>query len=215
MTLEITPIQTVGPYFSLGLMHNRDNVLVQPDTQGKSIRIEGHIFDGDGDPVFNVLIEIWQANAAGRYNHPLDQRPLPLDPNFIGFGRASTDTNGYYWFQTIKPGEVPHDGNTMLAPHIVVLVHASGVAYPLLTRMYFEDDPRNESDPLLQRLSEDRRQSLFAKLEQRGGENIYRFDIVLRGQAEELVLESKVATDAATDAPSGVGKAETVFLALR
>jgi protocatechuate 3,4-dioxygenase alpha subunit len=215
MTVELTPVQTVGPYFSLGLMREGDNVLVQPDTEGEHIRIEGYIFDGDGDPLFNVLLEIWQANAHGRYNHPLDQRPLPLDPAFIGFGRASSDARGYYWFQTVRPGPVPYDGEVMQAPHIVVAVHASGVAYPLITRMYFADDPGVDADPFLQRVPENRRSTLFAVPEQRDGETVYRFDIVLRGQAEELVLEGKIAGDAGDDAPSGAGKAETVFFALR
>jgi protocatechuate 3,4-dioxygenase alpha subunit len=215
MTLNPTPTQTVGPYFTLGMMREGDNVLVQPDTEGEHIRIEGYIYDGDGDPLFNVLLEIWQANAHGRYNHPLDQRPLPLDPAFIGFGRASTDPRGHYWFQTIKPGPVPYQGEMMQAPHIVVLVHASGVAHPLLTRLYFEDDPRNEADPILQRVPANRRQTVLGRREQRDGETVYRFDIVLRGQAEDLVLEGKVVAEAAADAPSGAGKPETVFLALK
>jgi protocatechuate 3,4-dioxygenase alpha subunit len=217
MTVELTPVQTVGPYFSLGLMGERDNVLVRPDTEGQHIRIEGHIFDGDGDPLFNVLLEIWQANAHGRYNHPLDQRPVPLDPAFIGFGRASTNARGFYWFETIKPGPVPHQDGGMIAPHIVVTVHASGVAYPLITRLYFADEPDNETDPLLQGVPQNRRHTLIATPEQRDGATatVYLFDIVLRGQAEELVLESKVARKTGEDAPSGAGKAETVFFALR
>lgn len=215
MTLDLTPTQTVGPYFTLGLMPERSNILAQPSTEGEHIRIEGYIFDGDGDSLFNVLLEIWQANAHGRYNHPLDQRPLPLDPNFVGFGRTSTDANGHYWFQTIKPGPVPYQGDVMQAPHIVVLVHASGVAYPLITRMYFADDPRNEADPVLQGVPPNRRSTLFAKREERDGETVYRFDIVLRGEAEELVLEGKLVAEATEDAVRGEGKAETVFLALR
>ena len=215
MTLDLTPTQTVGPYFTLGLMPEGANILVQPSTEGEHIRIEGYAFDGDGDPLFNVLLEIWQANAHGRYNHPLDRRPLPLDPAFIGFGRTSTDANGHYWFQTIKPGLVPYQGDEMQAPHIVVLVHAGGVAYPLITRMYFADDSSNETDPVLQGVPPNRRSTLFAKREQRDGETVYRFDIVLRGEAEELVLEGKLVTEATEDAVSGAGKAETVFLALR
>jgi protocatechuate 3,4-dioxygenase, alpha subunit len=220
MSLEPTPMQTVGPYFSLGMMREKgDNVLVQPGTEGERIRIEGHVYDGDGDPLFNVLLEIWQANSHGRYNHPRDQRPLPLDPAFTGFGRASTDAKGHYWFQTVKPGVVPYyGGDAMLAPHIVVTVFASGVAYPLITRLYFADDPRNDDDPILQRVPEHRRHTLLAHPEKRDGgegETVYRYDIVLRGEAEELVLEGKVAAEDAKDAPSGAGKAETVFLALR
>ncbi len=80
MSLEPTPMQTVGPYFSLGMMREKgDNVLVTAGTAGEHVRIEGYVYDGRGDPLFNVLLEIWQANAHGRYNHPRDQRPLPLD----------------------------------------------------------------------------------------------------------------------------------------
>ncbi len=215
MTVELTPVQTVGPYFSLGLMDEGDNVLVRPDTEGRHIRLEGHIFDGDGDPLFNVLVEIWQANAHGRYNHPLDQRPLPLDPDFIGFGRASTDARGHYWFKTIKPGPVPYEGEVMQAPHIVVIVHASGVSHPLITRVYFANEAANRTDPILQRVPANRRHTLIAAQRERDGETVYRFDIVLRGEAEELVLEGKIAGDAGDDAPSGAGKAETVFFALR
>jgi protocatechuate 3,4-dioxygenase alpha subunit len=192
-----------------------DNVLVQPGTEGERIRVEGYVYDSDGDPLFNVLLEIWQANSHGRYNHPRDQRPLTLDPGFTGFGRASTDARGFYWFQTVKPGLVPfHAEDTMQAPHIVVTVFASGVAYPLITRLYFADDPRNESDPVLQRVPENRRHTLLARPEQRDGETLYCYDIVLRGEAEDLVLEGKVAAAAAKGVPSGAGKAETVFLAL-
>lgn len=215
MTLDLTPTQTVGPYFTLGMMPEGANILAQPNTEGEHIRIEGYVFDGDGDSLFNVLLEIWQANTHGRYNHPLDQRPLPLDPAFIGFGRTSTDASGHYWFQTIKPGPVPYEGEVMQAPHIVVLLHASGVAYPLITRLYFADDPRNDADPTLQRVPENRRSTLLAKREERDGETVYRFDIVLRGEAEELVLEGKIVAEATEDAVSGAGKAETVFLALR
>jgi len=216
MNVEHTPEQTVGPYFSLGLMTEGDNVLVRQDTEGQRIRVEGHVFDGDGDPLFNVLLEIWQANTHGRYNHPLDQRPLPLDPNFIGFGRASTDGKGYYWFETIKPGRVPHEGDIMQAPHIVVVVHASGVAHPLITRMYFAGDESNWSDPILQNVvPQGRRHTLIAvPREERDGMTVYRFDIVLRGQAEDLVLEGKLGEEAGEDAPSGAGKAETVFFSL-
>src|SRR5215469_12235565 len=107
-----TPSQTAGPYFSLGLLNEvgTRQVLVQAETQGERIRIEGHVLDGDGMPVPDALVEIWQANAAGRYHHPADQSELPLDPTFLGFGRCGTDDQGRYWFETIKPGAVPLTG---------------------------------------------------------------------------------------------------------
>jgi protocatechuate 3,4-dioxygenase alpha subunit len=215
MTRQPTPAQTVGPYFGLGLMNGTDvdNRLVRPDTNGEHIRVEGHVYDGDGDPLFNVLIELWQANAAGRYNHPLDDRPLPIEPAFTGFGRASTDIDGRYWFETVMPGAVEWEGG-LQAPHMVLVVHASGVAHPLLTRLYFADDSRTGEDPVLQRVPEERRQTLLATREERDGGIVYRFDIVLRGQREDLVLESKVAAGDSSETAKASGKAETVFMAL-
>lgn len=212
-----TPSQTVGPYFTLGM--KLGNVIAREDTEGERIRIEGNVFDGDGDPIFNVLIELWQANAHGRYNHPHDQRDVPLDPNFIGFGRTDTDPHGHYEFRTVKPGPVPFQGDEMQAPHVVLLIHASGVFYPLMTRMYFADDPRTESDPVLQLVPQGRRRTLLARPEERDGEKVYRFDIVLRGESEDLVLlgkkEGAIVEAAAEGMPSGAGKAETVFFAIK
>lgn len=216
MTSPVTPAQTVGPYFSLGLMRDpgTDNVLVRPNTNGQHIRVEGQVFDVDGDPIFNVLIEIWQANAAGRYNHPMDDRPLPIEPAFVGFGRASTDGEGRYWFETVMPGAIT-DENGVHAPHITFVVHASGVAYPLLTRMYFEGDPRNDADPVLRRVPEGRRATLISEREDADGVPVHRFDIVLRGQREELVLESKVGAGGTAESVPVRDRPETVFLALR
>jgi protocatechuate 3,4-dioxygenase alpha subunit len=213
-TSSVTPIQTVGPYFSLGLMDGDDNILTGPDTEGERIRLTGQVFDSDGDPLFNVLIEIWQANSHGRYNHPLDQRPVPLDPGFIGFGRASTDADGRYWFQTIKPGRVPAvEEGVLQAPHLVMMVHASGVAHPLATRVYFADDAELDTDPFLGRVREERRHTLLAEHQANGTESTYRFDIVLRGNAEDLVLEGKLGADGT--AAKGAVRGETVFFALR
>lgn len=96
MNLPLTPVQTVGPYFTLGMVPEGANVLVKEGTEGERIRIEGRLFGRDGEPLRYGMIEIWQANAAGRYQHPLDQRPLPLDPEFLGFGRVGVDEEGDY-----------------------------------------------------------------------------------------------------------------------
>lgn len=215
MTRASTPTQTVGPYFSLGLMPGADNVLARSDTPGEAIRIEGRVFDGDGDPLFNVLLEVWQANAEGRYAHPLDLWPLPADPDFIGFGRASTNAEGHYWFETIKPGPVPANEGGEQAPHILLLVHASGIPYPLVTRIYFAGDPRNETDPFLLRIPEERRATLVAPRMEGAGASVYRFDIVLRGEAEELVLEGKVVGKARENVVEDAPTAETVFVAVQ
>src|SRR5947209_18566716 len=109
--LILTSSQTVGPFFSPALLREdaRRHVLVQPETIGERMRIEGHVLDGDRLPVPDALVEIWQANAHGRYRHPADQGPAPLDPSFVGFGRSGTGHEESYWFETIKPGPVTFD----------------------------------------------------------------------------------------------------------
>src|SRR5215211_3780809 len=93
--------QTIGPFFSPSLLRDdaRRNVLAQPGTEGERIRIEGRVLDGDGLPVSDALVEIWQANARGRYHHPADTGAAALDPVFTGFGRSGTDVDGRYWFE--------------------------------------------------------------------------------------------------------------------
>lgn len=183
----LTASQTVGPFFSPGLLRDdtRRNVLAGPETAGERIRIEGRVLDGDGLPVPDAMIEIWQANAHGRYNHPADRGPAPLDASFAGFGRSGTDEDGGYWFETVKPGPVPFDGERVQAPHICVTVFARGLLNHAVTRLYFEDEPANSADPILQLVPEERRATLLARPELVGGGMVvYRFDIVLQGAGE-------------------------------
>src|SRR5919198_470381 len=144
--LGLTPAQTVGPFFHNCLLREdaRRNVLAGPETEGERIRIEGSVYDGDGAPVSDALVEIWQANAHGRYNHPADRRSVPLDPAFTGFGRSGTDEAGGYWFETVKPGPVPFDAERWQAPHMVVMVLARGLLNHLVTRLYFADEAAND-----------------------------------------------------------------------
>ena len=185
-TFPLTSSQTVGPFFAPALLREgaRRNVLVQPETAGERIRIEGRILDGDGMPVPDALVEIWQANAYGRYNHPADQSPAALDPSFTGFGRSGTEEDGSYWFETIKPGPVPFDEKRLQAPHICVTVFARGLLNHLVTRLYFEDEPTNTGDPLLQCVPGDRQATLLARREPGDTLVVYRFDIVLQGAEE-------------------------------
>ena len=185
-TFLLTSSQTVGPFFSPALLREdaRHNVLTKPETVGNRIRIEGRVLDGDGLSIPDAMVEIWQANASGRYNHPADQGPADLDPSFTGFGRSGTDENGDYWFETIKPGAVPFDAMHLQAPHINVTIFARGLLNHLVTRIYFADDPANVSDPVLQRVPENRRATLLARREQSENATIYRFDIVLQGENE-------------------------------
>ena len=185
-TFLLTSSQTVGPFFSPALLREdaRRNILIQLETIGNRIRIEGRVLDGDTLPIPDAMVEIWQANARGRYNHPADQGPATLDPSFTGFGRSGTDENGDYWFETIKPGPVSFDETRLQAPHINVTLFARGLLNHLVTRIYFADEPANASDPVLQRVPEDRRATLLAKREQSENATIYRFDIVLQGANE-------------------------------
>ncbi len=180
----LVPSQTVGPFFHNALLRDPMNV-VQPDTKGERIRIEGHVYDGDGASVPDAIVEIWQANALGRYHHPADGRDLPLDPRFIGFGRAGTDGSGAFWFETIKPGPVPWRKDSWQAPHINVQVFARGLLDHLNTRIYFEDEAANDNDPVLTSIPEHRRATLLAKHTAEETPT-YRFDIVLQGENETV-----------------------------
>ena len=192
-TLGIAPSQTVGPFFLNCLLREdaRRNTLVQPETAGERIRIEGRVLDGDGEPVPDALVEIWQADATGRYHHRADNRAAALtDPAFIGFGRAGMDDAGAYWFETIRPGAVPFDADQsgrMQAPHISVMVFARGLLNSLATRLYFADDPANDADPVLGLVPAARRETLLARrMSSDESGAVYRFDIILQGASETV-----------------------------
>jgi protocatechuate 3,4-dioxygenase alpha subunit len=189
----LTPSQTVGPFFHDCLMREdaRCDVLVSGNTEGKRIRVEGRVLDGDGAGVPDAVIEIWQANHHGRYNHPSDTRDLPLDPAFTGYGRIATQGDGKFSFTTIKPGPVPFDRRRMQAPHISVAVLGRGLLNHLYSRIYFEEEQLTSVDPVLQRIPPERRQTLVARRvsNEPGGEAVYRFDIVLQGANETVFLE--------------------------
>lgn len=191
----ITPSQTVGPYFAYGLNPLDDydwkqtltNDLVTSDASGERIRIEGRFFDGDGKPISDGLLEIWQADAQGRYAHPRDERR----PNakFSGFGRAGTDKDGVYRFTTIKPGAVPGPDGKTQAPHIVVVAFARGMTRQVYTRIYFADEKANTADPILALVPDDRRATLIAKREDGKDGPLYRFDIHLQGERETVFFD--------------------------
>jgi protocatechuate 3,4-dioxygenase alpha subunit len=185
-TLKATASQTVGPFFAPALLRDPLNAMVGADTPGERVRIEGRVTDGDGQPVSDAMIEIWQANSHGRYNHPLDQRDLPLDPAFTGFGRAGSDDDGRFWFETVKPGPVPFVDERMQAPHLSVTVMSRGMLNHAVTRLYFADDPANETDPVLALVPTNRRSTLLAQRDDSNGSTVYRFDIVLQGRGETV-----------------------------
>lgn len=184
----LTPSQTVGPFFLDCLLRPdaRRNVLVTPTTPGARIRIEGRVLDGDGLPVPDAVVEIWQADAHGRYRHPRDPGAEPLDAHFIGFGRAGTDDAGTFWFETIKPGPVSFAGAHTQAPHIGVIIGARGLLNHLVTRMYFADEAANASDPILERVPAERRGTLLGRPDEAAGQTVYRWDIILQGTDETV-----------------------------
>ena len=189
--LVVTPSQTVGPFFHLALDRPEWADLTAGNPQGERIVVEGRVTDGDGAPVADACLELWQANALGRYAHPDDNRAdKPLDPNFRGFGRVSTDADGGFRFTTIRPGAVPGRGNALQAPHIAVAIFARGLLKQLYTRIYFADRSENDSDPVLSSIDDPAvRQTLIARRHDKADRPTYRFDIVLQGEHETAFFE--------------------------
>jgi protocatechuate 3,4-dioxygenase alpha subunit len=194
-----TASQTIGPYFAYcltpepwgktGITSNR---LVGIDTPGEHIAIQGRVIDGAGAGVNDALVELWQANAAGRYRHPTDDRAeLPFDEGFAGFGRAMTGADGGFSFETVKPGRVPGQGNQVQAPHVSLIVQARGMMSHAFTRFYFADETQaNAADPVLALVEESRRPTLIAAREETPGGPVYRLDIVLQGAGETVFFDA-------------------------
>ena len=160
--LVATTSQTVGPFFSIGLAWLQHSELAPTAAAGERVRVRGRVTDGDGQPVPDACLELWQANATGRYAHPEDTQPQPLDSAFRGFGRIATDGEGWFHFTTIKPGSVPGSGAARQAPHLAVSVFARGLMKRLVTRMYFPDEAANPTDLVLGLVEERRRGTLLA-----------------------------------------------------
>jgi protocatechuate 3,4-dioxygenase alpha subunit len=175
------------PYGRKGIA---SNALAANGAEGERIVIEGRVLDGKGEPVNDALIEIWQANAHGRYRHARDARDdVPLDPAFSGFGRAMTDETGAFRFATVKPGRVPGRGNALQAPHIGVTVLARGMPSHAYSRIYFSDEEKaNAEDPVLALVEPARRGTLIARRE--AGTAVYRFDIRLQGEDETVFFDA-------------------------
>jgi len=180
--VALTPSQTVGPYLKIGLAGGPIGPhLVAPDDP-RAVRIRGQLLDGAGDPVPDGMVEIWQANEAGRYAHPSDTRDvIPLEDGFRGFGRSETVDAGWFEFLTVKPGRVPMPDGRPQAPHIVVSVFARGLLKQLVTRLYFPDEEdANAADPVLSGLEESERATLIAQAE----DGWLHFDIRLQGNGQ-------------------------------
>jgi protocatechuate 3,4-dioxygenase alpha subunit len=182
----LTPFQTVGPFFDFGLVIQRGETLADATTAGRHIAVHGTLRDGAAEPITDALIEVWQANAAGRYRHSDDDRNAPLDPAFDGFGRIATDMAGRFAFTTVFPGRVPGADDALQAPHLVIGILGRGILTRLVTRLYFEDDPANVEDQVLTLVPAGRRGTLIAR---QTAPDAYQFDIVLQGDNETVFFE--------------------------
>lgn len=193
-----TASNTIGPFFHhimtpedpdfVGITDNR---MTGKSTKGERIKVEGRILDGDGKPLRAAMLEIWQANAAGRYNAPQDARnDVKLDKKFTGFGRVSAGNRGKFEFETIKPGAVPSSGNAPQAPHINLTLFAAAIHSHLYTRLYFSDEAdANDIDPVLSFVGEKRRITLIAKRKNTKDGPVYRFDVKLGGDGETVFFD--------------------------
>jgi protocatechuate 3,4-dioxygenase beta subunit len=200
--LPHTLSEVTGPVFGHSdiLPHDQDLTHQHAgEPLGERIIVRGRVSDGDGHPVSNSLIEIWQANAAGRYAHAKDDHSAPLDPNFTGTGRTLTDNEGFYSFATIKPGAYPwrNHENAWRPAHIHFSLFGPAFVTRLITQMYFPGDPLFAYDPILQSIPDERaRQRLVSQfdLETTKPEWAlgYRFDIVLRGHESTPFEKPKV-----------------------
>ena len=182
----MTPLSshTIGPFFPEAFIREGDNDLTRttpdapPSRRGTPIRLNGRVLREGGLPCINAILEAWQADAAGRFHHPADPEEAQADPDFLGWGRASTDAEGRYEFHTLLPGAFLDR-----APHVNLLVMASGLMQPVATTLFFpEFAAANATDPVLALVPPSRRPRLFATPDNAGG---YRFDIRLRGSADE------------------------------
>ena len=187
----ITASQTVGPFLKIGLVREGQEYVVPKNTNG-ALKVQGRVHDGEGKPVPDAMIEIWQANVYGKYNHPEDFSDAELEKDFYGFGRSCTDEDGYFFFVTVKPGRVAGRGNTLQAPHLAVNVFARGMLKQQVTRIYFSDEKQtNLEDPVLNSIEDETvRETLIAS---RGGDEdglpLYTFNIVLQGENETAFFD--------------------------
>jgi len=186
MKLEPTASQTVGPYLHIGLgWFTRDRVAAA-DCAGEHVTIRGRVLDADGVGVNDALVEIWQADANGRYPHPEDPSSGEVTRGFRGFGRVPTDANGGFAFHTIKPGAVLDGEGGWQAPHILVSVFMRGLLKRMVSRIYFPDDPRNADDRVLGLVPVDRLQTLIAR---RVDESTLEWNVILQGPGETVFFD--------------------------
>lgn len=199
--LPKTLTERTGPVFGHELIGEHDNDLTAQhdgDPIGERIYVHGRVLDDEGRPVRGALVEVWQANAAGRYRHKVDGHDAPLDPNFSGAGRTLTDESGYYLFKTIKPGPYPWGNhyNAWRPAHIHFSLFGAGILSRLVTQMYFPGDPLQPLDPIFNSIPDDKaRMRLVSNLDMERAEPdyalAYLFNIVLRGDGNTPFEEGR------------------------
>ena len=186
MSLYASGSQTVGPYLHIGLTWLNTDRIAGPGVKGERVVIQGRVLDGEGVGVNDALVEIWQANAAGKYAHPEDRQKKALEKGFRGFGRVPTDARGRFRFSTIKPGRVPGPEGKLQAPHLSVTVFMRGMLKQLSTRIYFPGEAANAQDPLLKLVPAARRATLVARRKAKG---LLEWDVVLQGRNETVFFD--------------------------
>lgn len=189
-----TPSQTVGPYFRIGLYSDNDlypriltGDLATPEVTGQRVRIEGTVYDGAGDPIPDCMLEMWQADAEGRFR----SGPEKWNDGFTGFGRVGTDDVGQFAFNTVMPGRVPGPDGKMQAPHVTLVIYMRGLLLHAFTRIYFDDHAAaNAEDPILRLVPDERRPTIIArKRVSQGNAVVYHFDIQMQGDDETVFFD--------------------------
>jgi protocatechuate 3,4-dioxygenase, alpha subunit len=188
--LVACPSQTVGPFFHFALTCDAAlGSMAREGALGERLHLAVRVFDGDGRPVPDAMIELWQADAGGKYHHLEDTRAIAPDPAFCGFGRLATDACGACRFETVRPGRVPGPDCALEAPHINVNVFARGILWHLFTRIYFAGDPANEDDAILELVPADRRGTLLARTDP-NVPGLWNFDVHLTGERETVFFDA-------------------------
>ena len=185
MNLPATASQTVGPFYRIGMEALYVSDLAPAAAATDKITIQGRVLDGDGKPVSDAVLEIWQANAQGKYAHPDDAQKKPLTPDFRGFGRVPTGDDGAFRFTTIQPGSVAGPRGLPQAPHLLVAVFMRGLLIHLVTRMYFPEQALNADDPVLGLVPAARRHTLIAQ----HGPGALEWNVVLQGKNETVFFD--------------------------
>jgi len=186
MSLRASTSQTIGPFLRIGLEWMQVEDMAPKGVAGERVSIRGRVIDGNGKPVNDAAVEIWQANSHGRYAHPEDKQDKPLEKTFRGYGRSLTDDDGAFRFNTIKPGRVPGPDGKLQAPHLTVTIFMRGLLKHLQTRLYFPDDPANAEDPILALVPAERRSTMIAR---RSADDTLEWNAVLQGKNETVFFD--------------------------